>query len=98
MQQTRELLAEIRRAQPSVHVIVGTLAPFLNGSELGNNNAWAEEHNTRLRAEVAARVGGPRRAAARCREVRGFRGAWRKYTCRHGDSAFRRCWRSDPSP
>ena len=56
MQQTRELLAEIRRAQPSVHIIVGTLAPFLNGSELGNNNAWVEEHNTRLRAEVAARV------------------------------------------
>lgn len=56
MQQTRELLAEIRRAQPSVHIIVGTLAPFLNSSELGNNNAWVEEHNTRLRAEVAARV------------------------------------------
>ena len=56
MQQTRELLAEIRRVQPSAHIIVGTIAPFLNGTALGNNNAWVEEHNVRLRAEVAARV------------------------------------------
>ena len=56
MRETRELLAEIRRVQPSAHIIVGTIAPFLNGTSIGNNNAWVEEHNTRLRAEVAARV------------------------------------------
>ena len=56
MRETRELLAEIRRVQPSAHIVVGTIAPFLNGTALGNNNVWVEEHNARLRAEVASRV------------------------------------------
>ena len=52
-----ELLDEIKRIQPSAHVVCGTIPPFLNGSEVGSNNVWVEDHNTLVRAEVARRAG-----------------------------------------
>lgn len=54
--QIGDLLDAIKRLQPSAHVIVGTLIPFLNGSEVGSNNAWIQAHNELLRAEVQRRA------------------------------------------
>ena len=56
MRQMGALLDEIKRLQPSAHVICGTLVTFLNGSEIGSNDAWVQEHNRRLTAEVASRA------------------------------------------
>lgn len=56
MAETSALLDELRRCQPSAHVIVGTLITFLDGTSVGRNDAWVREHNVRLRAEVVRRA------------------------------------------
>ena len=56
MEKTVALLDELRRLQPSAHVIVGTLVTFLDGTAVGRNDAWVREHNDRLRGEVARRA------------------------------------------
>ena len=56
MTQLRALLDEIKRLQPSAHVICATIIPFLNGTEVGSNDVWVQDHNALVRAEVASRV------------------------------------------
>ena len=58
MAKTRSLLDEIKRIQPSAHVIVATLIPMMsdmNGT-LGDWDAWVRQHNDLLRSEIAGRV------------------------------------------
>ena len=56
MNQIKALLDEIKRLQPSAHVICGTLPPFLNGTEVGSNIVWIEDHNALLRTEITSRA------------------------------------------
>ena len=56
MTQLRALLDEIKRLQPSAHVICATIIPFLNGTEVGSNDVWVQDHNALVRAEVASRA------------------------------------------
>lgn len=56
MAQLRGLLDEIKRLQPSAHVVCATIITFLNGTEVGSNDAWVQEHNALVRAEVASRA------------------------------------------
>lgn len=56
MTQLRGLLDDIKRLQPSAHVVCATIIPFLNGTEVGSNDAWVQEHNALVSAEVASRA------------------------------------------
>jgi len=58
MAQTCALLDDIKRIQPSAHVIVATLISIMNdmNGTLGDWDAWVREHNARLAAEIASRA------------------------------------------
>ena len=58
MEQTCALLDEIKRTQPSAHVIVATLISIMNdmNGTLGDWDSWIRQHNTLLAAEIERRA------------------------------------------
>ena len=58
MEQTCTLLDEIKRTQPSAHVIVATLISIMNdmNGTLGDYDSWVRQHNALLAAEIERRA------------------------------------------